>query len=237
MHRTLAGAAALPILLGLAVAPAMADPDPRAVTVAERVLEAMGGREAWDATRFLQWNFFGRRTHAWDRATGDVRIEAGERVTLLNVHTREGRVFEAGAEVTDPAARAEALEAGYAQWINDSYWLLMPYKMLDPGVRLEYRGEAALPDGRPAELLGMTFDAGVGLTPQNRYDVWVAKDTGLVEQWAYYADATDAEPRFTLPWAGWKPFGGILLATDHGRDAPWDVAVPDTLPRELFERP
>ncbi len=232
------------LLLAGAVARAAAEPppaapasDPRAVAVAERVLEAMGGREAWDATRYLQWNFFGRRTHAWDRVTGDVRIEADGRVTLLNVHTRAGRVFEAGVEITDPAAKAEALEAGYAQWINDSYWLLMPYKLLDPGVRLEYRGESALADGRAAELLGMTFDPGVGLTPQNRYEVWVAKDSGLVEQWAYYADAADAEPRFTLPWAGWKPFGGILLATDHGRDAPWDVAAPASLPRALFEEP
>ena len=219
-------------------APAPAAPsDPKAVAIAEHVMEAMGGQEAWDATRYLHWTFFGRRVHTWDRKTGDVRIEAGDRLVLMNLDTREGRVWEKGVPATDPTAVKEALEDGYAQWVNDSYWLLMPYKMLDAGAHLTYQGESRMEDGRPADLLGMTFDPGTGLTPENRYDVWVAKDTGLVEQWAYYANATDPEPRFTLRWAGWKPCGRILLAADHGRDAPWEVSAPDSLPRSVFEQP
>lgn len=227
------------LLLISAVPPpaAAAHSDPRAVAIAEHVLQAMGGREAWDATRYLKWSFFGRRTHTWDRETGDLRIEDGDRVVLMNVRTRAGRVFDKGVEITDPGAKGEALETGYAQWINDSYWLLMPYKMLDPGVNLVYEDESALPDGRPADRLGLTFEPGTGLTPANRYDVWVARDTGLVERWAYYADAADAEPKFTLPWAGWKRCGKVLLSTDRGRDAPIEAEAPETLPRSVFEKP
>ncbi|MFN2412818.1 MAG: DinB family protein, partial [Pyrinomonadaceae bacterium] len=28
----------------------------------------------------------------------------------------------------------------YARWVNDSYWLLGPLKVLDPGVKLTYEG-------------------------------------------------------------------------------------------------
>jgi hypothetical protein len=213
--------------------------DPEAVALAEAVLERMGGRGAWEATRWLKWDFLGRRVHHWDRYTGQVRIESDERLVLMNVRTREGRVWENGQEITGPGPLAEALDLGYAWWVNDSYWLIMPYKLLDPGVRLAYAGQSQLEDGRDARKIVLTFDEGTGLTPRNRYDVWVASDSGLVEQWAYYPDADDAEPRFVSPWAGWRWFGDpeIRLATDHGRGADWAIEVPESLPRELFEQP
>jgi len=234
------------LLLGAALAvPAPGDDggpparaaDDRAVALARSVMEHLGGDEAWEATRYVTWDFFGSRRHVWDRWTGDVRIEVDGRVILMNIDTRRGRVFEGDAEVTDEAARAEALEGGYAMWVNDSYWMFMPYKLLDPGVRLAHRGEGALADGRAADVLELTFDDGVGLTPRNRYDVFVARDTGLVEQWSFYRDADDAEPRFTGPWAGWKRFGRIMLSTDKGRGKDWRVAVFDDLPRSVFDSP
>lgn len=222
---------------GEAPADAPLAPDPKAVELARSVLEKMGGPEAWERTRFLRWRFSGKRLHHWDRWTGDVRIESGSRLVLMNVGSREGRVFESGAEVVDDAARQAALEQGYAWWVNDSYWLIMPYKLLDPGTRLRHDGSAALADGRPGQRLTLTFDDGVGLTPENRYEIWVADDTGLVEQWAFYPTAVDTEPRFVLSWSGWKRFGGILLATDHGEGDDWEIGAPDSLPRALFEVP
>ena len=38
----------------------------------------------------------------------------------------------------------------YAIWVNDTYWLLMPYKMKDPGVTLAYDGE----EGKGDENVG-----------------------------------------------------------------------------------
>jgi hypothetical protein len=248
--RTLAAAVALALLVapagrgqdapgGAGTGAAVTASDPSAVAAAQAVLQRMGGRDAWNATRYVKWRFAGRRLHRWDRVTGDVRIEADSTIVLMNVRTREGRAFRSGKEITDPAERAKALEQGYAWWVNDSYWLLMPYKLLDPGVHLHDAGPSALEDGRKAHKLVVTFDSDVGLTPRNKYDVWIADDTGLVEQWAYYPDASDDKPAFILPWAGWRTFGKppIRLATDHGRGWDWEIEVPAELPRDLFERP
>lgn len=210
--------------------------DPEAMAIADRVMEAMGGRASWDRTRYLAWNFFGFRTHVWDKWTGDLRFQQGDRLVLMNVHEKEGRVFEAGEEMTDPAALAEALEAGYQAWINDMYWLLMPYKLKDSGVTLTYEGEGELPDGRPADVLGLAFEA-VGVTPQNRYDVYVSKDRGLVEQWAFYQERSDEEPRFLTPWADWRRHGEILLSGDRGERQLTEIRVFDELPRAVFESP
>lgn len=238
VYSSLPGFVLVAALGAIPVMPAVAaESDGAAVALANSVMQHMGGREAWEKTRFLRWNFFGRRMHYWDRRTGDVRIEAEDRVMLVNLGTKDGHVYDKGVEITEPAARREALDEAYACWVNDSYWLLMPYKLLDPGVHLKSLGPSTLADGRTADLLGVTFDAGTGLTPENRYDVWVARDTGLVEQWAYYENATDAKPVFTRPWGGWTRRGAIMLATEHGKGDPWDVAAPDSLLRAIFERP
>ena len=60
--------------------------------------------------------------------------------------------------------------------------------------------------------------------------MWIAKDTGLVEQWAYYEKASDTKPQFTLPWKGWRRMGRIMLATDHGQGPPWETSAPDSMP-------
>lgn len=66
--------------------------DARAINIADSVMLAMGGRRAWDNTRLLQWEFFGRRTLLWDKSTGDVRIEipADSAVYIVNIRDLSG---------------------------------------------------------------------------------------------------------------------------------------------------
>lgn len=211
--------------------------DARAQAIAAQVMQALGGREAWDKTRCVRWLFFGRRLHYWDKWTGDVRIESGDKLVLMNIHTKKGRAWEGGVEVTQPDSLAKRLDKGFAWWTNDMYWVFMPYKLQDPGVRLRYVGERTMQDGRAADVLELTF-ASVGMTPENKYDVMVDKETHLVGEWSFYAQASDAEPRFTLPWKAWRRVGAIMLAGDHGRDEPdWKLAVFDQLPPVVFTSP
>ena len=189
--------------------------DARAVEVADRTMAAMGGRANWDAVQCLGWTIFGR-THLWNKWTGAYRLEADTLVVLMNVNSGDGRVWSRGVEMTDEAGRRATLDEARSVWINDSYWFVMPYKLKDSGVTLQYSGERASEDGRPADVLTLTF-RDVGDTPDNKYEIFVDRETGLVSQWSFYRSAGDAEPRFTLPWNNWTAFGGIKLATGRGR--------------------
>lgn len=215
--------------------------DARAVEIADRVMEALGGREAWDATRFVTWKFFGRRTHFWDKHTGDIRIEGVGRednkpfLILMNLGSLEGRAWRDGVEVSGEEL-AELLDFGEAAWINDSYWMFMPYKLKDTGVTLTYVGEGTMEDGRDADVLQLTF-RDVGRTPENRYHVYVSKESGLVEQWDFYREFTDEEPNFRIPWHNWQRHGEILLSDDRGDSGHTDIAVFDRLPETVFTSP
>ena len=244
----LAGLAAL--ALAVTAAPAASAEqgraDERAAAVAARALEALGGEQAWAGTRYLSFGFAGRRSHWWDRETGRHRVEGtsqeGERwVVLHDLDSREGEAWVDGERATGERA-AELLENAYGAWVNDTYWLLVPYKLRDPGVDLAYDREAAL-DGKTYDVLALSF-AAVGLTPGDRYWVYVDRDTGLMDRWEYVLESqpADAEPT-AWRWEGWQRYGAIMLAPRRvqvGGDRVLElspIAVPETLPESVFTSP
>jgi hypothetical protein len=212
------------------------DSDAKAIELADRVMENLGGRESWDKTRYLSWNFFGLRTHLWDKWTGDLRYEPAGAIVLMNIHTKQGHAWRGGEQVTEQEELARLLDGAYKAWVNDSYWLLMPYKLKDTGVTLKYKGEGPMENGRPAHVLQLTFE-NVGVTPQNKYDVYVDKERLRVEQWSYYPTAADEAPRFTTPWADWQRHGTIVLSGDRGQRKLTDIAVYTELPVSVFTSP
>jgi len=215
----------------------MAGSDAEAMAIADEVMEAMGGRKAWDNTRYVCWSFFGRDDLVWDKWSGNVRIDSGNGTTYLtNINDGTGRAFMNGKEVMAADSVASLMERAKSTWINHSYWLVMPFKLKDSGVTLTYEGEEATEDGKPADKLKLTFE-GVGRTPQNMYYVWVDKESRLVSQWAYYPSADAEEPRFTMPWLEYNQHGDILLSRSRGQSNMENIMVFDELPESVFTSP
>lgn len=220
--------------------------DPKAVKIAEATLEAMGGRQAWENTRYLRFEFFGFRLHHWDRYTGQHRLEGKTRdgnsyVVLHNIQTREGQAWLDG----EPLAGEDLeqwLERAYGAWINDAYWLIMPYKLQDPGVALYYEGEETL-DGKVYDKLLLKFNR-VGLTPGDRYWAWINRETGLMDRWGYHLQGWEADREITQwKWLDWERHGQILLAPrrvqvgDDREAMLGKLAVFDSLPETVFTAP
>lgn len=235
-----------PATPGTASAATQGHADPRAAEVAARLMQALGGQEAWDTTRFLRFEFAGRRTHHWDKATGRHRLEGRTQegkpyVVLHDLVTRQGQAWMDGQPLAGDEAK-QMLDRAYGAWINDTYWLLMPYKLRDPGVTLAHDGEETI-DGQTYDKLLLTFQ-NVGLTPGDRYWAYVNRQTGLMDRWAYLLQdqPRDAAPTAWL-WLGWQPYGRIQLAPTRqqvGGDRKLElagIAVSDALPESVFTSP
>lgn len=236
-RRNLLAFAAAAALLVAPAAPALASKkDPKAVLLAMRSMEAMGGQAAFDAQRLLRFDFAVERDgkivssyqHWWDRATGRYRLEGKTKEglafrVLFNVNDRKGQAWLDGKALEGKAAE-DYVNLAYERFINDTYWLLMPWKWLDPGVTLAYDGEREV-DGKAYEVALLTFDAGVGLTSNDRYWGFVSRETGRVERWEYVLQKEDGTPGDGPPnaflRADWKEVGGgVTLSTRMERLGP-----------------
>jgi hypothetical protein len=231
---------------GLTALPAGAQGTPTADQVAAQVQQALGGKEAWDQTHFIRFSFAGRRTHHWDKWTGRHRLEGQSQdgkhyVVLSNVNTKEGDAWVDGQKV-EGDQKKEWLDRAYGAWVNDTYWLLMPYKLRDPGVNLTYEGKAEI-DGTSYDKLHLTFGQ-VGLTPGDRYWAYINPTTHLMDRWEYILQDQPADAQPTQwKWEGWQRYGKIMLAPTRsqvGGDRKLElgnIAVFDTLPDTVFTSP
>lgn len=221
------------VLLGclfLVASSATAQDTNPARTLAQRTMEAMGGTESLDTIRYLRFDFqvevdgnkvyVGR--HLWDRQSGRYREEwelFGEQAqALFNVHTREGRVYRGGDEI-EAEESADVLEQAYYNHLNDSYWLLMPWKLTDPGVHLSNLGRETV-NGKTYEVLHLRFDDGVGESSGDQHWVYINTETGLVEQTGYFLERFEkTEPSLAeatiWAWTDWIETGGVQFARDR----------------------
>lgn len=212
-----------------------ADSDPYAITLADEVMKAMGGRMAWDNTRYIKWNFFGSRSLTWDKWQGRARIESHQSdfKAIVNLNDLSGKVWKDGAEMTDADSLKKYLGRANSIWINDSYWLVMPFKLKDSGLTIKHLGADTTQAGEMADIVELTFE-GVGDTPQNKYHVYISQAEKLVKQWTFFRSADQAESNFITPWQGYKKYGNILLCGDRGRGQLTDIEVLKEMPEEVF---
>ena len=148
MRRTLGLACALVLALPWPARAETAASDPKAVEIADQVMKALGGKARWDSLHYLRWTFEvalgdtlrpGRR-HSWDKYTGWHRVDGTNRAGqpfcyIENLNDSTGMAWVNGNPIEGDSLK-KLMRSAHGAWINDSYWFLMPYKMLDDGVTL-----------------------------------------------------------------------------------------------------
>jgi hypothetical protein len=205
--------------------------DPKAVQIADQVMKALGGKQRWDALRILRWTFEvsvndtlrpGRR-HSWDKYSGWHRVEGTTRAGqpfcyIENLNDSTGMAWVDGHPIEGDSLK-KLMRSAHAQWINDSYWFLMPYKLRDPGVNLKYDGEVkdSLHAGVVHDRLALSFEH-VGMTPGDRYWVYVNRATHRVDKWEHLLQGAEPPP-VPWTWEGWEAHGGLWFPTAHQNGA------------------
>lgn len=210
--------------------------DAKSAELIEKCETAMGGQKAYKAVKHVSWNFFGGRTLYWNKHNGDVRIEIpkDKKVLLWNVNTNQGKASIEGQEITDKEELAKAMVQAKSIWINDSYWLVMPFKLNDPGVNQKYLGQKETLNGTLADVIEITFNE-VGNTPDNKYHIYFDPTSHLVNQWDFYRNLSDEKASFAMPWQDYKPFGKVMLSGDRGERKLSDIKVFKKLPDSVYQ--
>jgi hypothetical protein len=187
--------------------------DDAAIELAQQVIDASGGLKAWQQIPVITWNFFGRRKLLWDKHNQLVRVDFVGRPLKMWVDLKYDTIgqvwldnhFLTGDSLQDFLKRTKSI------WINDSYWLSFPFKLLDKGVDLTMSEPDTNMLGESSQTFWMTFED-VGNTPNNKYKVYVSDSTHLVNQWDYYRDSISTSPDLATTFENYTAYDGVLLS-------------------------
>jgi len=204
--------------------------DEKAVTIATDVMNALGGEANWAKAKEIIWTQVvivdgvtkNLVEHSWDRWNARhqyVRYDdtgtAGK-----TAHDLFGD-YAFGYRGTEKALKAELpamVKEADTRFYMDSYPLVLPFKLKDPGVHLKYveeRPDEGSTAGSPMkfDVIKVTFDGNVGPSSGDAYYVVVDKATHLptiVEKVAA-GKADDVRSGYRL--SEWKDSGGLKFAT------------------------
>jgi hypothetical protein len=216
--------------------------------IAEQMMTAMGGVDNWNRAHFVRYDFIvnvggkavADRRHLWDKMTGRYRIDSKTKdgkssVALFNAANQQGAVYIDGQKLEGDAA-AKAMKDAYGTFINDMYWLAMPWKWMDMGVNLKSLGQKSL-KGQNYDVVELTFGK-VGLTPGDRYAAYVSPKSHLMEHWEYKLQSGNTG---SWDWS-YATTGGVMLAKNHtsadGKSIDMgDVKVMNAVDESLFTDP
>ncbi len=207
----------------------------KATSIAKRVISAMGGEENFEATKYIGWTFFGSRKLIWDKENDRVRVDyLKKKLTIItSLNSNDTKLYMDDIEITNTDSLIKYSTRGKRIWANDSYWLIMPFKLLDEGVQLKWLQDTLLNNSKTA-ILEMTFD-NVGFTPENKYWIYVDLNTYLITQWDFFDKYSDVLPEFTNTWGDYQNYGKLIISGDRGKEGKLeDIYVVDEMPSDLF---
>jgi hypothetical protein len=225
----------------------------RADSIAMNVRQAVGGPRAWASLRYLRFDFgvddgerhSVYRKHLWDRTSGKYRIEwtGGEDsswVVLMNVRTRDGFAYLNGGEVSG-ADKDSLVQRAFRSYVNDTYWLLAPVKLLDPGVERIY-----LPGWSDEETDVITaMYRSPNLAPDDQFWFWIDRNSSKLVRWAYVRNGEPDAGPIVYEWGDYESFpteAGTLKfiprKSGPGADLLTDnISIPASIREDAFESP
>jgi hypothetical protein len=193
-------------VLLLSAAGLHADP---ARDLAREVAEA-SGLARWPQVRKIQFTFNVQlpdkqvqRSWSWSPKTGEV-VQHGPDGPLLSWKR------------ADLATASEEVKKADAAFINDSYWLLFPFRVVwDSGTTLTLgEVDTAAPLGVAAEKkLTVTYTGVDGYTPGDAYDLFIGVDRRIAA-WIF-RKGNAAVPTRLSTWEDYREIGGLQIAHEH----------------------
>ncbi len=232
--------------------PAPSQADAMSTGIIEELTTSMGGQQTWDRLPYLRFDFVvvqngkevARFKHWWDKQKGRCRVEGpddkGRSVAaIFNLADKKGKAFVDGLVETDPAAVAGIIKDGYERWVNDTYWLVMPFKLRDPGTQVKHVRIDRNDDGTTHDVLALSFAPDVGLTPQDHYWLYVNRQTHLIDKWEYVLTGQKPPPQASS-WESWTSVGPIQFSTARRFEGKpvmlrfENVATPSAMDESVF---
>ncbi len=184
-----------------------------AEALADKMLLALNV-EAYDSLEELRWSFPRGHHFVWNKKEHTVNVRWSDFEVDLIPDKLEGTALKNGKEISGSEA-AEAVDKAWSLFANDSFWLVAPYKVRDPGTTREL---VTMEDG--SEALLITYHTG-GVTPGDSY-LWILGDDFRPKSWKMWVSIIPIGG-FHVTWEDWQQHAGAWFAPTHLGPGPVSV--------------
>ena len=179
----------------------------QADALANKMLDVLD-HEAYEATNYLEWTFKSRHHYKWQKDQNICDIYWKNYRVQAHLDNRSMSKVYLGEIELQGTERDKLLNKAIDYFNNDSFWLVAPYKVFDPGVE---RSVVTQENGEEALLV--TYKSG-GSTPGDSY-LWILNDNGKPTSFKMW---TSILPIDGLPasWSDWTTTeSGAQLPIGH----------------------
>jgi hypothetical protein len=171
----------------------------------DKIQEAIN-QKSWDTTAAVSFTFRGNHHYLWDKKRNLVQVQWDNKKVLYDTQTLEGTAYGNNLELSE-SKKKDAIKKANDYFNNDSFWLIAPFKLRDPGTTRSI----VMQDGQ--ESLMITYSSG-GSTPGDSY-VWLLDENYLPKAWRMWVSIIPVGGIETS-WEDWKTFpNNLKIATNH----------------------
>ena len=168
------------------------------------------GYDNWSAVNTIQFSFnvarpdrTYKRSWIWNTRKQEVTsIIEGDTITYLR------KAVDSTLTQTD------------ARFINDKYWLLVPFNLVWDRDNFSYEVQDDVPapiSQQPLRKLTIVYGDTGGYTPGDAYDFYFTPDH-QIKEWAW-RKGNDSVPSVQTAWSEPQPFNGISISETHSNVA------------------
>lgn len=181
---------------------------PEAERLADKMLAAVNYNR-YTEIRILKWTYGAGHQYVWYKQENIVNVRWKGYEVSFSPDTFEGSASLDGRGLEGEQKR-DAITTAWTYFANDSFWLVAPFKVRDPGTE---RRLVETPEG-PALLV--TYRSG-GVTPGDSY-LWLLDGNGRPRAWKLWVKIIPIGG-VTITWEDWKNYGGTWLCRLHNTGA------------------
>ncbi|TYB79741.1 hypothetical protein [Bizionia myxarmorum] len=178
-----------------------------AEALAQSMLEALD-YQAYEETNYIEWTFKNQHHFKWQKSENTCEVHWKKNKVNLNLNNPSlSKAYVNNLEVLNEKAE-DLIENALSYFNNDSFWLVAPYKVFDPGTE---RRMVILENQEKALLV--TYKTG-GSTPGDSY-LWILNPDNKPVKFKMWVDILPIGG-FEASWNDWTTTeSGAILPTFH----------------------
>lgn len=173
--------------------------------LAHMMLDAIN-KDGYDSLGFISWTFEKAGHHfVWNKKENQVNVRWDDYEVDFSPETLQGIASKNGTSIGGKELD-EVIQKAWAYFANDSFWLIAPFKLFDPGTIRK------IVETEEGQALLITYQSG-GVTPGDSY-LWLLDKELKPKSWKLWTQIIPIGG-VEFSWESWENHSGVWFATKH----------------------